>query len=149
MLASGKTSSAVMKPARAGKGGTWPSWAGHRPGAGPPTATPHGKFGPFPVCASTRPASPGGLKCTPRGIFGQLKVDTRWRLSYRSYCRFLMNLTCPVYMQQTFPAIPGSVRYPLEQALRTFGRCFTSTASYMIALAIMEGCDTIGVWAFS
>lgn len=82
----------------------------------------------------------------PGDLRSQLKVDTRWRLSYRSYCRFLMNLTCPVYMQQTFPAIPGSVRYPLEQALRTFGRCFTSTASYMIALAIMEGCDTIGVW---
>src|SRR5690606_26486051 len=42
--------------------------------------------------------------------------------------------------------VPNSREYPLARALENFGRCFTSTASYMIALAILEGVDTLGVW---
>jgi hypothetical protein len=76
----------------------------------------------------------------------QLRRDTRRRLSYRSYLRFLQQLPCPIYMQRAYSCIPTSVAYPLESALATFGRCFTSTASYLLALAIMEGYATIGVW---
>ena len=76
----------------------------------------------------------------------QLKRDTKRRLSYRNYMKFLKQLDCPVYMQTAHESIPMSLEYPLQQALDAFGRCFTSTASYMIALAILEGCDTIGVW---
>lgn len=76
----------------------------------------------------------------------QLRRDTPRRYSYSSYMRFLRSLQAPIYMHRTHPSIPGSVRYPIETALKEFGRCFTSTASYLIALAIMEGFATIGVW---
>lgn len=77
---------------------------------------------------------------------GQLRKDTQRRLSYRSYLRFLQQLTCPVYMQRKHETIPYSVKYPLQEALAAFGRCFTSTASYLLALAILEGYETMGVW---
>lgn len=76
----------------------------------------------------------------------QLTRDTPYRCSFRTYMDFLLQLDCPIYMQRTHRAIPNSVRYPLRIALDTFGRCFTSTASYLLALAILEGYETIGVW---
>jgi hypothetical protein len=77
---------------------------------------------------------------------GQLREDTPRRLSYQNYLKFLQELTCPIYMQRAYQEIPTSVEYPLDTALATFGRCFTSTASYLLALAILEGYQTIGVW---
>lgn len=76
----------------------------------------------------------------------QLTRPTETRRSYREYVRFMRQLNCPVYMQRRVKAIANSVEYPLTAALETFGKCFTSTASYMLALAIMEGYETIGVW---
>lgn len=77
---------------------------------------------------------------------GQLKRDTRRRMSFRTYMAFLKGLKVPIYMQARIESLPTSVEYPLQEALDTFGRCFTSTASYLIALAILEGYRTIGVW---
>lgn len=57
--------------------------------------------------------------------------------------------TCPVVMQAVRPEIPTSVAYPLDamRARYTVSGCdrpyFTSTASYMIALAIEEGYEEI------
>lgn len=76
----------------------------------------------------------------------QLKKDTPRRLSYHSYLHFLQQLNCPIYMQCTHDHIPNSIPYPLQDALDSFGRCFTSTASYLIALAILEGYETMGIW---
>lgn len=82
----------------------------------------------------------------PGDLSTQLTRSTPIRRSYREHVRFLRRLNCPVYMQRRFPQLPRSVPYPLTDALQTFGRCFTSSASYMIALAIMKRYDTIGVW---
>lgn len=76
----------------------------------------------------------------------QLRRETRQKMSYLKYMQFLKQLDCPVYMQQVHEDMPNSVRYPIEDALNAFGRCFTSTVSYLIALAMLEGYDTIGVW---
>ncbi len=76
----------------------------------------------------------------------QLATRKPGRRSYAGYIRFLRRLTCPVYMQRKHPRIPNSVAYPIDDALKAFGRCFTSTASYLIALAVLEGCDVIGLW---
>jgi len=79
-------------------------------------------------------------------LAGQLKKDTKRRWSFRIYLRFLQQLDCPVYMQHVCDVVPNSVAYPLQEALEAFGRCFTSTASYLLALAILEKYDVIGVW---
>lgn len=82
----------------------------------------------------------------PGDLRSQLRRDTRKRYSYGTYVLFLQELSCPVYMQEAYAWVPGSVRYPLEEAVAAFGRCFTSTASYMIALAILEGASELGLW---
>lgn len=56
----------------------------------------------------------------------------------------LSRLTCPVYMQDVHPSVPGSVKFPLDEVLETFGnlsgsRYFTNSISYMIAYALYEG----------
>lgn len=76
----------------------------------------------------------------------QLASRKRGRRTFPEYWQFLRTLRCPVYMQRRHPAIPTSVRFPLQAVLRRFGRCFTSTASYLIALAIIEGAHAIGLW---
>ena len=76
----------------------------------------------------------------------QLATRKPGRRTFPEYWRFLRTLRCPVYMQRRHPAITGSVRFPLEAVLRRFGRCFTSTASYLIALAMLEGVQTLGLW---
>lgn len=52
----------------------------------------------------------------------------------------------PVYLQKARPDVPCSVTYPLDEAIERFGNYFTNTISYMIALAIMEGFEEIGIY---
>jgi hypothetical protein len=47
----------------------------------------------------------------------------------------------PIYMQETHADMPASVRYPIEAMCARFGRYFTSSIGYMLALAIAEGRD--------
>jgi hypothetical protein len=42
--------------------------------------------------------------------------------------------------------LPFAKTYPIEEIKTTFGKYFTSTIAYMIALAIYEGANEIGVW---
>lgn len=72
--------------------------------------------------------------------------DRKTKMWYAEYWQFLSRLRVPVYMLKRHAEIPGSVAYPLEEAVRLFGRCFTSSVSYIIALAIMAGYERIGLW---
>ncbi len=44
----------------------------------------------------------------------------------------------PIYMQRVEPDVPASVAYPIEQMIGTFGRYFSSSIGYMLALAIAK-----------
>ncbi len=55
----------------------------------------------------------------------------------------------PIYMQAPFVKsgqFPGATEYPLESMSALFGRYFTSTIGYMLALAIAEGYTWIGLY---
>ncbi len=55
----------------------------------------------------------------------------------------------PIYMQRAFVQsgqFPGAVEYPLDAMCARFGRYFTSTIGYMLALAISEGYTWIGLY---
>ena len=54
----------------------------------------------------------------------------------------------PIYMQPQFcdGRFPAAVPYPLEQMCDRFGRYFTSTIGYMLAIAIADGYDWIGLY---
>ncbi len=55
-----------------------------------------------------------------------------------------------VVMQEAYPDYPGATPYPLDKALDMFGPYFfTGTISYMMALAIMEQPEAIGLWGIS
>ncbi len=56
------------------------------------------------------------------------------------------NTTIPVYMQECADWVPMATEYPTEAIIKEFGRYFTNSISYMIALALYEGVDEIGVW---
>lgn len=54
----------------------------------------------------------------------------------------------PIYMQPQFcdGRFPNAVPYPLERMTAQFGRYFTSTIGYMLALAIADGYTWIGLY---
>ncbi len=54
----------------------------------------------------------------------------------------------PIYMQPQFcdGRFPAAVPYPLDEMIAKFGRYFTSTIGYMLALAINDGYDWIGLY---
>lgn len=56
--------------------------------------------------------------------------------------------TVPVYLlPQTQPRFPGSLSYPLDEATALMGRTyFTSSFSYMLALAIVQGATEIAIY---
>jgi hypothetical protein len=63
------------------------------------------------------------------------------------YVKCLAQMDCPVYMQKQWPAIPGSVPYPIQEVSGRFPRqYFTNTISWMIALAIYEGAQEISIY---
>lgn len=66
----------------------------------------------------------------------------------KEYIEFMAGLPCPVFvLEPEKTGIPGAVHYPKEEMLAEFGPYFfTSTLSYMFALAIMSGATEIGMW---
>jgi hypothetical protein len=75
----------------------------------------------------------------------------RWERNFRGqimdeYIKQLSQLTCPILMQKRWEEIPTSVEYPIAEVLSKFGKYFTNTISYEIALAIMLGAKEIGIW---
>lgn len=56
------------------------------------------------------------------------------------------NITVPVYMAEPADWVPMAVQYPTETIVKEFGSYFTNSISWMIALAIYEGVDELGIW---
>jgi hypothetical protein len=52
----------------------------------------------------------------------------------------------PVYMQEAYPEIPESIAYPLEEVGKSVAPYWSSSVGYMLALAIHEGAEEIGLY---
>lgn len=53
----------------------------------------------------------------------------------------------PIYMMEHVAEVPASVRYPLEDVLENLGVAYmTSSASYMLGLALLEGFSRIEIY---
>ncbi len=64
-------------------------------------------------------------------------------MSYADYCKRHPK----VYMQEVTGEYPGSIKYPFEAMNQKFGPYFwTSSLSYMLALAIDQKPEKIGLW---
>lgn len=94
-------------------------------------------------------------------VLPQGKAATRWfelhpratheshipRGNANNYLDGLRAMTIPVYMQEHYPDIPASIKYPLEEMIVHFGRqYFKSTLDYMMALALYEGFEEIHLY---
>jgi hypothetical protein len=110
--------------------------------------------------------------CSPGAIVHMRKIDAffelhRWRegvpATEPQYVARLAKLAVPVYMVHPVPEIPGSVKLPKEEILRyvyakvadrdgtvrdaTFNpNDFGSSISWMMAFAIMQRPEEIGLW---
>ena len=63
------------------------------------------------------------------------------------YVKWLRESPIPVYMVSQHPDYPQSITYPIDEMVVRFNRdYFHSTVDYMLALAISEGCEELGVW---
>lgn len=97
--------------------------------------------------------------CSP-GAYPHVRRANRWFEIHRwepgkpwfsnEYIGFMANVGrsgAPVYMIEPVPEIPSSVAYPVRAMLDEFGPFFfTSSLSWMFALAIIEGATEIGLW---
>lgn len=70
-----------------------------------------------------------------------------WNATYYDWLR---RLQTPIFMQEESKApwneIPMAVRYPFERVMQESRPYFTNHPAYMIALALQEGVEQIGIW---
>lgn len=79
--------------------------------------------------------------------------DTRQKVQ-QNYVGRLASLKKPIYLQTKHPAIPNSVRYPIEDVIKFLqsgdpyanGDYFASSIAYMLALAIYKGYHEIHLY---
>ena len=87
----------------------------------------------------------------------QIAADLTHGVDGKTYIEELASMTIPVYMQEKYPDIPASIKYPLDKMIDEFGiersninhkpdAYFTNSISFMIALAIYEGFKEIHVY---
>lgn len=62
------------------------------------------------------------------------------------YLDWLRASDVPVVMLEAYEDIPMAVRFPLADAISLGGDYFTCTMAYLVALALLEGASTIGIW---
>ena len=58
----------------------------------------------------------------------------------------LRELERPLYMQEDYVDIPNAIEYPLQEVSDLVGDYYNSSIAYMLALAIFEQVDKIGIW---
>jgi hypothetical protein len=62
------------------------------------------------------------------------------------YAKWLAECPIPVYMTEQRADVPNSVRFPIEHMVQKYGDYYYSSISYMLAQAIEEGLEEIGLW---
>ena len=81
-----------------------------------------------------------------------LHVKACWRRAGKKgarYPKWLESNTVPIFMQEKYPEIPASIKYPKGRILTEFSDArgyFTNHVAWMIALALTEGVSTIGLF---
>ena len=64
----------------------------------------------------------------------------------KEYYDRLCKLQIPVYMRRHYDDIPTSIAYPTEEIIKEFGRFFTNSVSYMLALAFRNQYEEVHVY---
>jgi hypothetical protein len=81
------------------------------------------------------------------GVYSRRGVSKMGDTSINDYLQSLDDLNIPVYTQKHIPIIRRSIPFPLVKVLERFPRAFFNNSfAYMLALAIMEKVESIGVY---
>lgn len=93
------------------------------------------------------PGSVQHLKRTPDAFFELHRWEPEKSWFCINYRTWLANAKCPIYMIDPVPQVPASISYPKDEMVQKFGPWFfTSSLSWMFALAIHQGATEIGLW---
>ena len=93
------------------------------------------------------PGSVQHLKREPDAFFELHRWEPEKSWFCINYRTWLNNAKCPVYMIDPIPQVPASIAYPKDEMVKKFGPWFfTSSLSWMFALAIHRGATEIGLW---
>lgn len=68
------------------------------------------------------------------------------------YLKWLRTNTTPIYMQERYPHIPASRKYPKDRLLAEYGgarRYVKNHLAWMAMMALAEGVGTIGIWGIN
>ena len=77
----------------------------------------------------------------------ELWKDPKKKFWDPTYFRWLQQNHLPIMMQQRYPEVPCSIRYPFEHVITEFPRGYmTNTLAYMVALALQEGVTHLGIY---
>jgi hypothetical protein len=69
-----------------------------------------------------------------------------------AYPRWLAKNTVPIFMQERFPEVPASIKYPKGRILMEYADArpyFTNHVAWMVALALTEGVSTIALFGIN
>jgi hypothetical protein len=78
----------------------------------------------------------------PRALWSNPKKKS-WD---QTYYRWLQQNVTPIYMQEKYPDVPASLKYPFAQVIHQYRPYFTNHVAWMIALALTEGVTHIGLY---
>jgi hypothetical protein len=93
--------------------------------------------------------------CSPGGRHYLRRLDAwfevhRWSDADPEYNEWLRGLKCPVYLTDRRDDVPASLAYPQDEILAKYPGLarsfFTSSLAWMLALAIEQKADEIGLW---
>lgn len=93
--------------------------------------------------------------CSPGGRTYLRRLDAWFEIHRRDesdpeYIAWMKGLTCPVYLTDKREDIPASLAYPRSEILALYPGLarsfFTSSLAWMLALAIEQKPDEIGLW---
>lgn len=79
-------------------------------------------------------------------------VWTRGGKKGNTYPRWLAKNTVPIYMQERYPEVPASIKFPKNRILTEFSDArpyFTNQVAWMIAFAMTEGVKVIGLFGIN
>ena len=87
----------------------------------------------------------------------QIAADLTHGVDGKTYVEEMASMKIPVYMQEKYPDIPSSIKYPLDKMVEEFGversntnhtpdAYFTNSISFMLALGIYEGFQEIHIY---
>lgn len=65
---------------------------------------------------------------------------------FDDYYGFLKTCRTPILMDQAYPEIPASVRYPFEQVKQQYPFEFGSLVAQLVGLALLQGVTHLGFW---